>query len=163
MAVRCSAAVPRKSRPGPMQAQTEPHTKPCRSSSRRTLAGSMWEGSSIGISTVSNHHFLNVLNKPVLWVVNGDVNRNVLMPILISIWSGQEARATQGGVKQGASASLDCGDTSDTSPLWLHGGQVRARGIIRALSLWAGPEVKAAPACRADRSCRRSPRGRGSL
>ncbi len=66
-----------------MQAQTEPHTSPCWSSSALTRAGSMWLGSSTGISTVSNPHFLKVLKRAVLLLVNGEVNRNVLMPNLI--------------------------------------------------------------------------------
>ena len=38
---------------------------------------------SMGISTVSKPHFLNCGNSLVLWVVNGEVKRNVLMPSLI--------------------------------------------------------------------------------
>src|SRR5437660_7613154 len=66
-----------------MQAQADPHTSPCRSSSFFTKVGSIWDGSSIGISTVSKPHFLNVLKSGVLSLVKGDVNRNVLMPNLI--------------------------------------------------------------------------------
>src|SRR5437899_1819048 len=66
-----------------MQAQTEPQTRRCRSSSYFTCAGSMCDGSSTGISTVSKPHFLKVLKRVVLSVVNGEVKRNVLMPILI--------------------------------------------------------------------------------
>src|SRR5436190_1568607 len=66
-----------------LHAHTLPHTRPCLSSSALTLAGSMWDGSSIGISTDSNPHFLNVGNSLVEAVVNGDVNRNVLIPSLI--------------------------------------------------------------------------------
>src|SRR5438093_11342261 len=66
-----------------MQAQAEPQTSPCLFNSSFTKAGSMCDGSSIGISTVSNPHFLNVLKSGVLSLVKGDVNRNVLMPNLI--------------------------------------------------------------------------------
>src|ERR1051325_6184810 len=85
MAVFCSSGVPRKSRPGPMHAQTEPQASLFLSSSRRTCAGSMCDGSSTGISTVSNPHFLNVGNSFVLSLVKGDVNKNVLMPSLINL------------------------------------------------------------------------------
>src|SRR5262245_12720482 len=86
MAVFCSSGVPRKSRPGPMQAQTLPQTSLFLSSSRRTWAGSICDGSSTGISTVSKPHFLKVGNNFVLALVNGDVNRNVLIPSLIKLW-----------------------------------------------------------------------------
>src|SRR5438445_6285788 len=66
-----------------MQAQADPHTSPCRSSSFFTKVGSIWDGSSIGISTVSNPHFLKVLKSGVLSLVKGEVNRKVLMPNLI--------------------------------------------------------------------------------
>src|SRR5678815_2036519 len=85
MAVFCSAGVPRKSRPGPMQAQTEPMARPCLSAAAFTLAASMCSGASIGISTVWKPHFLKVGKSLTLWVVKGEVNRNVLMPILISV------------------------------------------------------------------------------
>src|SRR5579859_5448447 len=68
-----------------MQAHTEPQTRPCWSSSRLTWAGSMWAGSSTGISTVSKPHFLNCLKSFVLSLVKGEVKRNVLMPNLIMI------------------------------------------------------------------------------
>src|SRR3712207_6035366 len=66
-----------------MHAHTLPQTSPALSSSTLTRAGSMWDGSSIGISTDSNPHFLNFGNSFVESFVNGDVNRNVLMPSLI--------------------------------------------------------------------------------
>src|SRR6476660_5991124 len=66
-----------------MQAQTEPQTKPCLSSSDLTCAGSMWEVSSTGISIDSKPHFLKVLKRAVLSLVKGDVKRNVLIPSLI--------------------------------------------------------------------------------
>src|SRR5437879_4920306 len=40
-------------------------------------------GSSMGISTDSKPHFLNVRNRRVLSLVNGEVKRNVLMPNLM--------------------------------------------------------------------------------
>src|SRR6266496_6128449 len=83
IAVFCSAAVPRKSRPGPMHAQADPQASPYLSSSLFTKAGSMCEGSSMGISTVSKPHFLNVLKSRVLALVKGEVNKKVLMPNLI--------------------------------------------------------------------------------
>src|SRR5688572_31722627 len=66
-----------------MHAQTDPHTNPCLSNSRFTCAGSICDGSSIGISTDSNPHFLNCGNNFVLSLVNGEVNKNVLIPNLI--------------------------------------------------------------------------------
>src|SRR5512137_2538266 len=81
--VFCCLGVPRKSRSGPRQAQTEPQTRPCLSSSRFTCAGSMCDGSSIGISIVSKPHCLNCLKSLVLSLVNGEVKRKVLIPSLI--------------------------------------------------------------------------------
>jgi len=49
-----------------LQAQIEPQTSPFLSNSFLTLAGSMWAGSSMGISTVSAPHFLNWGNSLVL-------------------------------------------------------------------------------------------------
>src|SRR5688572_19554869 len=66
-----------------MHAQTLPQTRPTLSSSRFTCAGSMCDGSSIGISTDSNPHFLNWGKSLVESFVNGDVNRKVLMPNLM--------------------------------------------------------------------------------
>src|SRR5688500_17281664 len=66
-----------------MQAQTDPQASLFLSSSRFTCAGSMCDGSSTGISTVSKPHFLKVGNSFVLAFVKGDVNKNVLMPSLI--------------------------------------------------------------------------------
>jgi hypothetical protein len=43
----------------------------------------MCSGASIGISTVSKPHFLKVLKRRVLSVVNGDVKRKELMPNLM--------------------------------------------------------------------------------
>src|SRR5688572_7072229 len=83
MHVRCSAAVPRKSRPGPIAAQILPMARPTRSAAAFTLTGSMCAGSSIAISTVSKPHLENLAKSRVLSVVNGDVYRNVLMPILM--------------------------------------------------------------------------------
>src|SRR5258706_9655993 len=71
-----------------MHAQTEPQTKPCLSNSAFTCAGSMCEGSSTGISTVSNPHFLNCGNSFVLSLVKGEVNKNVLIPNLIVFGDG---------------------------------------------------------------------------
>src|SRR5580704_1784112 len=83
--VRWSDGLPRRSRSGPMQAHTEPHIRLCRSSSFLTNFGSMCEGSSIGISTDSKPHRLNCGKSFVLALVNGDVNRKVLMPNLIMV------------------------------------------------------------------------------
>ena len=66
-----------------MQAQIDPHARPALSRAARTWAASMWEGSSIGISTVSNPHFLNLGKSEALSVVNGEVNRKELMPNLM--------------------------------------------------------------------------------
>src|SRR5690348_12883343 len=66
-----------------MQAQTEPQTSLCLSSSRFTWAGSMWDGSSTGISMVSNPQRLNCGKSLVLSLVKGDVKRKVLMPMRI--------------------------------------------------------------------------------
>src|SRR4051812_28822362 len=75
-----------------MQAQMAPQTSPCRSSSRFTYAGSMWAGSSIASSTKSKPHSLNCLKSFVLELVNGAVNRNVLMPNFIAICLRLEER-----------------------------------------------------------------------
>src|SRR5712692_7684675 len=82
-----------------MQAQTEPQASPCRSSSAFTCRGSMWLVSSTGISTVWKPHFLNVLNKAVLSLVNGEVKRKVLMPNLIMEISLGQLRANPPTVK----------------------------------------------------------------
>src|SRR5690242_2897737 len=66
-----------------MHAQTLPQTSPALSSSALTLAGSMWDGSSIGISTDSNPHFLNCGKSLVDSVVKGETKRNVLIPNLM--------------------------------------------------------------------------------
>src|SRR4051812_26530951 len=80
-----------------MQAQTDPQTSPLLSSSAFTCAGSMWLGSSTGISTVSNPHFLNCGKSLVDSLVNGDVNKKVLIPNLISL--SREAKETRAAVK----------------------------------------------------------------
>src|SRR5262245_52858863 len=80
-----------------MQAQTEPHTSPFLSSSAFTRAGSMCDGSSTGISTVSKPHFLKVGKNLVLSFVKGEVNKKVLMPSLIM--RGREANQTHLPVK----------------------------------------------------------------
>ena len=79
--VFCCLRFPRRSRSGPIHAQTDPQTRPCLSRPFLTLTGSMWEGSSTGISTVSKPHFLKVGNNRVLLVVNGEVNRKLLIVI----------------------------------------------------------------------------------
>src|SRR6266576_2456625 len=73
-----------------MQAQTEPQTRPFFSNSACTYFGSMWDGSSTGISTVSKPHFLNMGNSLVESLVKGDVNKKVLIP---SLMSGHSAHA----------------------------------------------------------------------
>src|SRR3954454_16675460 len=85
-----------------MHAQTLPQTKPFLSSAAFTFAGSMCDGSSTGISTVSKPHFLNLGNSFTLSVVKGDVNKNVLMPILIDIGFVKrvEAKETRCRVKR---------------------------------------------------------------
>jgi len=67
-----------------MQAQTDPQTKPLRSRAAFTVFGLMWLGSSTGISTVSKPHFLNLGNREVLREVKGEVNKNELIPNLIT-------------------------------------------------------------------------------
>src|SRR5258705_9486996 len=62
----------------------------------------MWEMSSTGISTVSNPHFLNVLNNLVLSLVKGEVKRNVLIPILIRC--GQRLKKLPPPVKDNSEA-----------------------------------------------------------
>src|SRR5260221_288340 len=81
-----------------MQAQTEPQTSPFLSSSVLTWAGSMCDGSSTGISMVSNPHFLKVGNNFVLVFVNGEVNKKVLMPNLM-VEFFREANQSIHGVK----------------------------------------------------------------
>src|SRR5687768_268634 len=83
MAVFCSAGVPRKSRPGPMHAHTLPIARPDFSAAARTFGGSICEGSSIAISTVSNPQRRKVGKSETLCVVKGEVKRKVLMPILM--------------------------------------------------------------------------------
>src|SRR5437879_4431633 len=67
-----------------MHAQIEPQTIPALSSSLLTWCGSMWSGSSMGSSTVSKPHCLNCLNSFVLLLLNGEVNRKVFNPSLIT-------------------------------------------------------------------------------
>src|SRR6476646_9126890 len=80
----CCSGVPRKSRSGPRQAQTEPQASPALSKAALIWAGSTWEGSSMAISTVSKPHFLNCEKSLVLSLLNGEVKRKVLMPSLIT-------------------------------------------------------------------------------
>ena len=61
----------------------EPQASPALSNSRLTFCGSMCDGSSNPISTVSKPQLLNLGNSRVLCVVKGDVNRKVLIPNLI--------------------------------------------------------------------------------
>src|SRR5580765_764780 len=68
-----------------MQAHNEPHTSPALSSSRLTCIGSMWEGSSIGSSTVSKPQSLNCLKSFVLLLLKGEVKRKVFNPNLIGV------------------------------------------------------------------------------
>src|SRR5260370_41197582 len=75
-----------------MQAQTDPQTRPFFSNSLCTYFGSMWEGSSIGISTVSNPHFLKVGKSLVESLVKGEVNKNVLIPSLMASHSAHAGR-----------------------------------------------------------------------
>src|SRR5215217_7964780 len=75
-----------------MHAHTLPQTRPAFFTSALTYAGSMWLGSSIGISTVSNPHFLNWGKSFVESLVNGDVKRKVLIPSLM----GSELSAARG-------------------------------------------------------------------
>src|ERR1051325_8833087 len=82
-----------------MQAQTEPQTRPCLSNSRLTWAGSMCEGSSTGISMDLKPHFLKVGKSRVLLLVNGEVNRKVLMPSLI--WNFSDRLVQRAGVSKG--------------------------------------------------------------
>ena len=76
--------------PGPMQAQTDPQARPARSSAFLTLTESMCSGASMGSSTVSNPHFLNLEKRRVLCVVKGDTNRKELMPnLMIELHAGK--------------------------------------------------------------------------
>src|SRR4051812_28717879 len=63
-----------------MHAQRLPIAMPALSAPAFTFAGSMWDGSSTGISTVSNPHFLNWEKSFVLAVTNGLTKRKELMP-----------------------------------------------------------------------------------
>src|SRR4051794_2537223 len=80
-----------------MHAQTDPQTSPFLSNSAFTCAGSMWLGSSTGISTVSKPHFLNCGKSLVESLVNGEVNKKVLIPNLIGLW--REAKDLTAAVK----------------------------------------------------------------
>ena len=71
VAVFWSSELPRKSLPGPMQAQTLPIASPFFSAAARTFAGSICSSASTGISTVSKPHFLNFGKSFTLSVVNG--------------------------------------------------------------------------------------------
>src|SRR4051812_26590878 len=115
--VSCASGVPRRSRSGPMQAQTDPQTRPFFSSSACTYFGSMWDGSSIGISTDSKPHFLNMGNSLVESLVKGDVNKNVLIPSLMGgycPWQGEnfnglsEGRWDMGKARSFISARCVC-------------------------------------------------------
>src|SRR3954468_6432210 len=97
MPVFCWVSSPRRSRSGPMQAQTEPQARPFLSSSALTCFGSMWDGSSRGISTDWKPHFLNFGKSFVLSLVNGEVKRKVLIPNLIIVWP--EAMRQNSGVE----------------------------------------------------------------
>src|SRR5437868_1853697 len=66
-----------------MHAHTLPIARLFLSAAAFTAAGSMCAGSSMGISTVSKPHFLNVGKSTVLSVVNGETKRKVLMPSLM--------------------------------------------------------------------------------
>src|SRR5690349_6603166 len=66
-----------------MQAQTLPQTRPFFFSSRSISLGSMWLGSSTGISTESKPHFLNWGKSLTESLVKGEVKRKVLIPSLM--------------------------------------------------------------------------------
>jgi hypothetical protein len=66
-----------------MHAHTLPHTSPAFFSAALMCDGVICDGSSIGISTLSNPHFLNWGKSFVDLSVNGDVNRKVLIPNLM--------------------------------------------------------------------------------
>src|ERR1022692_4205411 len=83
MVARCCAGVPRKSRLGGKQAQTEVQTKPCWSNCAFTKTGSMSAGFSTAISTPSKPHALNFRNSRMLRLVNGEAKRNVFRPIFM--------------------------------------------------------------------------------
>ena len=67
-----SLAEPRRSRPGPMQAQMDPMAMPALAAAAFRNFGSVCEGSSIGISTVWKPQFLSFLNRCTLSLVNGE-------------------------------------------------------------------------------------------
>jgi len=66
----------------------------------------------MGISTVANPHFLNVLNKEVLLLVKGDVNKKVLMPNLIKDFA--DRLDERGNLSKGFSAQPRKGVDLDT-------------------------------------------------
>src|SRR5207247_7292261 len=101
-----ASGAPRKSRSGPIQAHAEPQTRPSLSNSALTCAGSMWAGSSMGISIDVNPHFLKVLKSAVLWLVKGEVNRKVLMPNLIVEMFSHSVRQWPNPVKAFSEADL---------------------------------------------------------
>src|SRR5258705_6524790 len=96
-----------------MQAQAEPQTNPCLSNSSFTKAGSMCDGSSMGISTVANPHFLNVLKSLVLSLVKGEVNKKVLMPNLIMDFP--DRLVERGKLSKAFAAGKDNTGASDTT------------------------------------------------
>src|SRR4051794_25083783 len=63
-----------------MHAHTLPMASPAFSAAAFTFAGSMCDGSSIGISTVSKPQSLNFLKSFTLSVTKGETKRKELMP-----------------------------------------------------------------------------------
>src|SRR3954471_6670888 len=100
-----------------MQAQTEPIAMPALSAAAFTLAGSMWLGSSIGISIVSNPQSFNFFKSFTLSLVNGEAKRNELRPKRMG-WSvlkwnlGRCAKKIAGG----HSAAVGEGESSRDQP-----------------------------------------------
>src|SRR5258705_12783641 len=82
----------------------------------------MCDRSSTGISTVAKPHFLKVLNNFVLSLVNGDVKRNVLIPILIRCCRGLRNYLRLSKRNQSLASRLDHGSL-DAAP------SVRGRAV----------------------------------
>src|SRR3954462_8869102 len=84
-----------------MHAHTLPIAMPAFSAPAFTFAGSMCDGSSIGISTVSKPQSLNFLKSFTLSVTKGETKRNELMPKRMEVLVGVSRRADAHSVAQG--------------------------------------------------------------
>src|SRR5262249_1994070 len=87
----CCSGVPRKSQFELKHGVTAPQAIPRRSKDALIQCESIFEGSSMGISTDSKPHFLKRGNNFTLSFVNGEAKRKVLIPKRIISRSGQDS------------------------------------------------------------------------